>query len=438
MDVEFALKEAGVPVARRLVAGDLLAWLLQTDPLARPQSATAVLSHPFMPGGGGKLRMSALHQCCGLSEAQNVRQAIADSTVDLCACEPALQRSPLHFGAVAMHEDIVRILLQATVARDTSGEIHRDVSVEPDVDVFTSGQRFVSLIAREASKKETGLSKVVNAKDATGDTPLHALLGNVEFVDQDKDDMAKLLRVCELLAPLADPEVEDASGRTVYECARATSAKAVRDLFLKLQVEQTAKKRRELFTETVIHSGASRPEPWGLGAGELKAWILAKIGARGGKYFRALVAAMDTVDGVTILSTWVQTSGPSNASGPIFGKMCRNEINNYFKKQFPEGVKFAAITELAKVLGLVDGGLSYYKAIFQSCEKRSLLTDYEWKHMCGEGGFGRAHLCRCDSMKRCDWRALPVFVIVLCHASVRLCACPMRGGVVRDGIVFVP
>ena len=126
----------------------------------------------------------------------------------------------------------------------------------------------------------------------------------------------------------------------------------------------------------------------------------------GAKYkggLKELIDAMTEDDGLTALSAWVEIGFDGKSAN--CGKLNLSKIKEHLNVK---DVKNASFQQLANLLGqlalgkrainivLQPGGLSYHKAVLQSCEKRSLLSDYVWCKTVGEGAFGRAHLCKYD------------------------------------------
>ena len=102
------------------------------------------------------------------------------------------------------------------------------------------------------------------------------------------------------------------------------------------------------------------------------------------KALHELVGLMGVVDGMTVLASWVvvgsETTGVAN-----HGKISKQAVS----ETLPSNAKFkmAALTMLMQYLGLER--MQYYKAIFFSCEKRSLLNDLDHVKFLGKGSFGR-------------------------------------------------
>ena len=195
-------------------------------------------------------------------------------------------------------------------------------------------------------------------------------------------------------------DAHDAAARAFFDDRDDEQQRALEEQasFFERKVLET---RCKLFRESLL-GGPNVVEPWGLGKGELQAYLYEKLDVKKGS-LKYLVDAMGEVDGLMVLSSWVKV-GFDSKGNPNFGKLecgCVNE-------QCQIAVKKATIVELGVLLGVLNkgqrsrtgvqrmGGLSYHIAILHSCESRSLLTDYDWVKMVGEGAFGRAHLCRYD------------------------------------------
>ena len=190
----------------------------------------------------------------------------------------------------------------------------------------------------------------------------------------------------------------------------ATALKAVALLEEQLATLQgdISRKRRELFHQMLSEPGVV-VEPWGLEKGAMSAWLRKRAGRGASAALQTLLDAMADVDGLTVLQEWVDVGFDDASPTPEFGKLSRDRIQQHLNIS----VKVATIIQLSNLLGALPrgkyiqssvhdaGGMSYYKAVLQSCEKRSLMTDYVWIKMVGEGAFGRAHLCRCV-LKRND------------------------------------
>ena len=186
--------------------------------------------------------------------------------------------------------------------------------------------------------------------------------------------------------------------QTPREVAKMAGNPATRALFDTV-LKQT---RRDLFRCSVL-SQHPVVEPWSLAKGELQEWLRARASESSSmKSLQALIDLMEDVEGLTILDEWVDI-GFHGAGTPQVGKLNVGRVKHTVKREF----KPVAVTGgLSMLLGVVHqgkqvmagvhaaGSLSFYKALLLSCEKRSLLTDYAWVKMVGEGAFGRAHLCR--------------------------------------------
>ena len=164
--------------------------------------------------------------------------------------------------------------------------------------------------------------------------------------------------------------------------------------------------RCKLFQERLL-SGA-KVIPWGLPKGEFQAWLREQAGGRCKRGLKELIDAMTEVDALTVLSEWVAVG--FDGRRPNCGKLNYSRI----KEQLKVNATVVNFCQLADLLGQLQlgkramshlvqpGGMSYYKAVLQSCDKTSLLTDYVWVKMVGEGCFGRSHLCTCVLVSRVD------------------------------------
>ena len=120
--------------------------------------------------------------------------------------------------------------------------------------------------------------------------------------------------------------------------------------------------------------------------------ILSDSKVVGAKALHALVSNMTAVDGMTILSEWTEVRAPPSISSTAnFAKISKNSA----AASLPPGAKFNQVVAFANLPNLLGGVdlLAYYKAIWLSCEKRSLLTDLELIKLLGQGGFGRCDHC---------------------------------------------
>jgi len=156
--------------------------------------------------------------------------------------------------------------------------------------------------------------------------------------------------------------------------------------------------RCDLFRQSVL-SVEPAVEPWGLANGVLQAWLIEKAGDNNKGSLKTMLDAMGDVDGLSILADWVSVG--FDGTKPNCGKLVTGRVKEHLGIE----AKPATVTKLGSLLGqhplgkmvlpniLKPGGLSFYKALLLSCEKRSLLTDYVWVRMLGVGAFGRAHLC---------------------------------------------
>ena len=225
---------------------------------------------------------------------------------------------------------------------------------------------------------------------------LTALLKSVERISSNAEHTEASLRVLRVLTPVTDLTLKDGQGRTVFELGYASPAQVVRNHFVELHEARAREERCDLFRQSVLgnsgqqlrQGGEHEVKPWGLSKGDLLAWLRQKAGEKCNKgALKTLLDKMGDIDGLTILSDWVDIGFKGHAKAN-FGKLAAGRI----KEKLGIDIKPAAVHKLANLLGQFE--LSFYKALLQSCEKRSLLTDYMWIKMVGEGSFGRAHLCR--------------------------------------------
>ena len=161
-----------------------------------------------------------------------------------------------------------------------------------------------------------------------------------------------------------------------------------------------SRRRQTIFRQTVLF-GEPVVEPWGLKKGDFQTWLRQKAGAKNKGALKTLLDQMGDIDGLTVLLDWVDVGFDGKKAN--CGKLVKERIiRDLGDKKF----KAVAFQELSNLLGylaldknpseqiLNPGGLSFYKGLLQSCEKRSLLTDYTSLKMLGQGAFGRAHLCK--------------------------------------------
>ena len=387
-------------------ATDLLAWLLQPKSEDRPQSFEQVLNHVFFAGEGPgtSWRMSTLHVLVARNDA-NFLVPSGDEW-QLLSQQHLLEKTPLHMAVTGLNESTVRRIL-ASAERNQAKSTGRRTLSNPPVPVrrtssMGSVQVANSMILRSREPNSL-LYKCVNARDGRQNTPLHALLNMVEQGFVSPSDIDTSLRIVETLVDLTDPTIQDASGRAVGDVAKASSNKTIRDIVAR----QISQKRCVLFHETVL-SEQEVVEPWGLAEVALQSWLRNKAGEKNKGSLKSLLDGMGSIDGLTVLNEWIDVGFAGKKTN--FGRLVESRI----KKQLNDtSVKTVAVAELSKLLGVLPkgkfvqpgvfqaGGLSYYKAILHSCEKRSLLTDYVWIKMVGEGAFGRAHLCRCVKEREC-------------------------------------
>ena len=394
-EVDASLRDAtDVSDKQRVLTCDLIGWMLQRDPSKRPQSAEDLLSHALFFAGTpdgqqlscGKTLMSELHLAAALAPVEHVRSLIAAGVGSaLVSTDHVLLQTPLHVAAIAMREDVIHVLLPS---KPNSGESTTDAGA--------SGR---SEIPRPT---ELAQDAVPDATDACGDTAVHAVLMSAVMLASNAECMEASLRVLRVLAPMTSASLPDSQGRTIFDVGCASPIKPVRDFFSALLKEQVDKKRCDLYRETVL-CGEEVVVPWGLPKRAFQAWLREQAGEKYKGGLKELIDAMTEVDGLTALSAWVEIGFDGKSAN--CGKLNLSKIKEHLNVK---DVKNASFQQLANLLGqlalgkraintvLQPGGLSYHKAVLQSCEKRSLLSDYIWCKTVGEGAFGRAHLCKYD------------------------------------------
>ena len=399
-----------------LRACDLIAWLLQPLPKDRPRSFDDVLAHSFFAGRDGTWKMSEMHVSVAVAGTAGYLAELeeADGATRLrqsiLSKDHLLGLTPLHQAAVSLQQNAVHNLLSAANGAEAEcvsaslGTKRSDIAVAS----FGSqgeGLRFASSMKSRAHKAKSLLNECVNALDSQNNTALHALLKAMGHgITLSEPDLHASTYIIEILAELTDPSIKDASGRTAYDVGRISPNQGIRGIFGR----QVAKKRCALFCQTVLCMDETESSehsqtilPWGLGKGDLQEWLRKEAGRNNKDSLKTLLDAMGEVDGLTILNEWVDVG--FNKEKANCGKLNEGRIKKQLKL---EGLKKAGVQKLANLLGelplgkqavagvLRPGGLSFHKALLQSCEQRSLLTDFIWIKQVGEGAFGRAHLCK--------------------------------------------
>ena len=443
-DVSVVLRALEVNPAQILAATDVLAWTLHPDESMRPDSGVELLSHAFFSTqssevlphtffsasawllhpnesdrpnsgpdpnsgpelrhhaffsaqgatGATELRMSALHRSAALGESESVRRLLETMPAnDILSEDHLLKKTPLDLAVIGLHKDTVLTLLRAA---ENAG----DDGTAPILTTAPTQNKDGSAV-HTFPQPSLGsvLYKCVNALDSQHDTPLHSLLKLLERLGSDAAIAS--IDIIEVLYPITDTSIQDSLGRTVLDIGNSSPVPRVRETSQRVFLSQITKTRCELFRESVLSNTGTALEPWGLPKREFQAWLRKQAGSKNKGALKELIDAMTEVDGLAVLSAWVEIGFDGQSAN--CGKLNLSKIKEHLKID----VKVITIQHLANLLGqlplgkrainsvLQPGGLSYHKAVLQSCEKRSLLSDYSWVKTVGEGSFGRAHLCTC-------------------------------------------
>ena len=349
-----------------LLACDVVGWLLQREPSARPQSATSLLSHalfldtaqgperelrsstegnPADGAAGGartsaagttRTNMSSLHVAAALGEIEIVEQTLGsdEATVadSILSKENILGRTPLHLAVVGLREATVRFLLFTAAASQTTNKLSLFRKAESQTKSSRKNSTFhsLSLTTAKSEQARTLLYRCTSAVDDQHETPLHSVVKVVEGLST--ADLETSMRIVEALATVTDLSLADSHGHTVLDMGCASPVKLVRGYFVRLRERQIEKKRRALFSETMLEpaDGAARI-PWGLPAGDLQAWVRTMLPSNAKPSLIEIVDAIEHVDGFTLLSECVEM----NRTNVGLGNWNRKE----FEKQLASKIK---------------------------------------------------------------------------------------------------
>lgn len=167
-EVSTILDEDGVQPRDRLAACDLLAWLLQAKPNARPSSCQMVLDHAFL-NPNGILRMSWLHLFA--AEGQDLDRLIPVGPSSIWLQHP-LGKTPLHLAAEEGQVETVRVLLA----------IKPELANVKDQGQFTALQCVLHRLNKKSCEKLESVCKVLCESKAT----------NLEMLDGSKPPVTTL------------------------------------------------------------------------------------------------------------------------------------------------------------------------------------------------------------------------------------------------------
>lgn len=191
----------------RLLACDLLAWLLQRHPGSRPSSFREMMHHPFLALGEKygeddvdtqAWRIPQLHVLAALNkteEAVPLLESCAQKEGSINTGDPLLGRSALHMAATEGHLDFVKLLLK-----------------QPHINV--------------------------DSRDGSGNTVLLTILSLMDSSRDwiDKKQEKRMLAVLETLCSVADLTLRDSAGRECFDFG--WHHKDVRAILMRLQKDR--------------------------------------------------------------------------------------------------------------------------------------------------------------------------------------------------------
>ena len=416
-----------------LRACDLIAWLLQPAPADRPKSFDDVLAHSFFAGRAGTWRMSNVH----------VRLAI-DRTIDGLedrhvqeSCrkgEHPLGKSLLHIAALEMEPELVRLLIDKLPIMFVTQANPATTTVPPTSFVNSRGLSFGASHPSHRSQQIGAGEGQLDLLDDSGNSPLHALL-NLHINDW---DASECVEVCKLLADVTDLDLKNSVGKTVIEIGCNSECSAINSHFNARRNQRYAQRREDLFRRVVASDDDEIIEPWGLGANSyhdsekelvpsFHEWLSqltreqtaqeeadeankleacaneaekktclkrAETARFRRKVLERAVSLFKGCTGLHFLATYVRISSDKlpatfvqfKEEGPLA------KPSSFEERKVPGYTWKKVMSDIVRFLG-GTANVAYYKALLESCDRRTLLTDYRFKKWLGAGGFGQVSLC---------------------------------------------
>jgi serine/threonine protein kinase len=371
----------------RVAACDLLVWLLQPKPENRPSSSAEILSHAFFAreyiqdrifsftgrctkftrslltshlfmtiAHHGGTCMSSLHVAAAVG-AQNTTRSLLDRGMLPTSQRHLLHKTPVHLAAEGLRDNTLQLLL------DHNAVLPRD---------------------------QRGTESVSNIQDKSRNAPIHSML-HLNLDGLLTSQVRRWQVAFRMLFHLTDPTHTDHLGRTVLDIIKASSLENMKGLFEELRDIQ----RGKLFTHL-------SPVPWKLGASAgdqggtsaeptFEGWIRQKyldqlfpeLDDRSRKEFEVALDALYYVSGVEFLNSCVSFTP--------------KQLPDHFVIVDSRGVmtrpptmivaRWKRVREnLSKLLN--KGEIAFFKAVLESCDRRTLITDFWYEKELGSGGFG--------------------------------------------------
>ena len=421
-----------------LRACDLIAWLLQPAPADRPKSFDDVLAHSFFAGRAGTWRMSNVHVSLAIDktidglEDHHVQESCRKG-------EHPLGKSLLHIAALEMEPELVRLLIDKLPIMFVTQADPATTTVPPTSFVNSRGLSFGASHPSHRSQKIGAGEGQLDLLDDSGNSPLHALL-NLHINDW---DASKCVEVCKLLADVTDLDLKNSVGKTVIEIGCNSECSAINSHFNARRNQRYAQRREDLFRRVVASDDDEIIEPWGLGANSyhdsekelvpsFHEWLSkltrkqtaqeeadetaqladlqletcadeakktsfrkrAETAQFRRKVLKRAVSLFKGCTGLHFLATYVRISSDKlpatfvqfKEEGPLA------KPSSFEERKVPGYTWKKVMSDIVRFLG-GTANVAYYKALLESCDRRTLLTDYRFEEVLGAGGFGQVSLC---------------------------------------------